>query len=399
MTELRRGSPAEAGMLPERIDRARDLCAGWVKNGHTPSLSVCVARRGVIVLHEAFGQLRPEDDAPPLERDSIFPLSSATKPITATLVMQLVEDGLLGLNRPVRDYLPEITAEGAEEMLVHHLLTHTAGYLFHTEEPIVRHVLEKMQAGVEFPPCPETQHPLLNEVHTLFQDAPLASPPGEEMIYSNINYEFLGEIVRRVSGRALEDLARERIFDPLGMHDTWYVVPESEDRRVVKRPPEAPLAAPESPYFQGLNSRQMQETPFAGAGGFSTPLDMAIFDQVFLNGGSYGEARILSPASVAAMTRNQIPGVPARLLNKHMPEASWGYGWTIESYCKWKYYHGSLWPLGTFNHAGMGGIVHWVDPEHEIVGAYCEVTLRINEKMALLWNADLFQNAITSAVA
>ena len=83
--ELRIGTPKEAGMLPERIAYARDLCARWVKEGHTPALSVCVARRGVIVLHEAWGVLGPEDGAPSLQPDSIFPIMSVTKPITATL--------------------------------------------------------------------------------------------------------------------------------------------------------------------------------------------------------------------------------------------------------------------------------------------------------------------------
>ena len=397
--QLRAGSPGEVGMLPERVALARDLCAKWVKEGHTTALCVCVARRGVIVLHEAFGRLRPEQDAPPLERDSIFPLSSATKPITATLVMQLVEDGLVGLNRPVRDYLPEIAGEGTDDMLVHHLLTHTSGYPWHTDAPVLIHAAKKLEAGFEPPPCPPTQHPTLHEQYHLLCDLPLVERPGELMVYSNHNYELLGELVRRVSGRALEDLARERIFGPLGMDDTWYVLPEAADARVVKRPPDAPLAAPMGPHFQGFNSRAVQEIPYGGLGCFSTARDLASFDQAFLSGGRQGDARILSPPAVAAMTRNQIPGTRAKLFEFTMPEASWGYGWTVESYVKWPYYNGSLWPLGAYSHAGMGGIMHWVDPAHEIVGAYCEVTLRISDKLALLWKADLFQNAITSAIA
>ena len=125
--ELRSGTPQEAGMLPERIDRVRDLAAGWVKEGYTPALRVLVARRGLVVLDEAFGRLRPEEDSPSLELDSIFPMCSITKVLTATTAMMLVEDGLLGLNRPVVDYLPNFVGEGMDEVLVHHLLTHSSG--------------------------------------------------------------------------------------------------------------------------------------------------------------------------------------------------------------------------------------------------------------------------------
>jgi len=385
-------------MLPERIERARDLCAQWVRDGHTTALSVCVARRGVIVLHEAFGRLRPGNDAPPLATNSLFPISSCTKPITATLAMQLVDDGLLGLNRPARDYLPELSAAGTDEILVHHLLTHTSGYVWYDEEPIATYTPRRLQDGLDPPPCPETQHPMSHAFLHLFYDAPLAAAPGTLMIYADLNYQFIGEIVRRLSGRRIWELARERIFAPLGMDDSFFIVPESAMERVVIRPPDAPLAAPMSPLYQGIDSRQMQETPYASSGVFSTPLDLARFGQCFLNQGRYGQARLLSRASVAAMTRDQIPGVPARFLGLHIPIASWGYGWVVESPAKWKYYHGSLWPLGTFNHGGGGGTMLWVDREHEVVGVYFEACRRFTERLEMLWNADLFHNVITAAI-
>ena len=101
-TKLRTGSPEKVGMLPERVARVRDLCARWVTEGHKPTLGVCVTRRGVIVLLEAFGVLGPGPDSPPLSGDALFPALSVTKAITATLVMQLVEDGLLGLKSTTR---------------------------------------------------------------------------------------------------------------------------------------------------------------------------------------------------------------------------------------------------------------------------------------------------------
>lgn len=168
-------------------------------------------------------------------------------------------------------------------------------------------------------------------------------------------------------------------------------------KRSSARAPGIPFG-PDVPGLPQIGSREWQETPHAGAGAFSTPHDMVIFGQMFLNRGRYGDVRILSPAAVAAMTRDQIPGLGALLLNLVQARASWGYGWQIVSPTKWKYFDGSLQPLGTFGHPGAGGVNYWIDRDHELVGAYFEVTTRLNSDYNLLWNFDLFQNAITAAV-
>jgi CubicO group peptidase (beta-lactamase class C family) len=396
--QLRRGSPQDAGMLPERVAHARDLCARWVADGHTPTLGVCVARRGVIILHEAFGVMGPGPDSPRLRSRALFPIMSITKSITATLVMQLAEDGLLGLNRPAKDYLPELSGDGTEDILVHHLLTHTSGYPWEADPLMLEHVERKVRAGFEPPPCPQGLHRAIHRKLSLLWDAPRLAAAGEVMIYSTHNFELLGEIVRRASGRGLEELARERIFGPLGMRDSYYVVSESESHRVVQRAPGLPLGDPFPPY-EPAGSRHMQETPYSGVGAFSTPLDMTVFGQTFLDGGRYGEARILSSAAVAAMTRDQIAGVRARVLNwEEVANASCGYGWLVTSPTKWRYFEGSLQPLGSFCHSGAGGSMLWIDRQHELVGAYFEVTTRVTEGWEFLWNFDLFQNAITAAL-
>jgi CubicO group peptidase (beta-lactamase class C family) len=107
---------------------------------------------------------------------------------------------------------------------------------------------------------------------------------------------------------------------------------------------------------------------------------------------------LLSPASVAAMTRDQIPGIKARLLNVLAERASWGYGWAVESPSKWRYFHGSLAPLGTLRHPGAGGVAFWIDPANEVVGSYFEVTARVTERYEQIWNFDLFENVITAAI-
>jgi CubicO group peptidase (beta-lactamase class C family) len=395
-TMLRRGAPEDAGMLPERVARVRDLCARWVEEGQTPSLCVCVARRGVIVLDEAWGVHGPEKGAPPLQTDSIFPISSVTKAITATLVMQLVDDGLLALNRPVVDYLPEVTGEGVAEVLVHHLLTHTSGYSW--DFPAPPHAVKKLEAGFELPPCPVWRHPENHLLLSLSWDTPREAAAGEVMSYSNHNYLLLGEIVTRLTERRLEDVARERIFAPLGMDSTDYVVPESAAPRIVRRASGLPFADALGPFFDGIGSPRAQAAPHPGGGVYSTARDMTIFGQMILNRGRYGDARILSPAAVAAMTRDQIPGIKARFFDKLIEHGSWGYGWAIQSPSKWPYFQGSLPPLGTLGHPGAGGAMFWIDPAHELVGAYFEVTTRLTERFEHLWGFDLFVNAITSAV-
>lgn len=397
-TKLRHGVPEHVGMLSDRVAHARDLCARWVEDGRTPTLGVCVARRGVIVLHEAFGIVGPGPDTPRLERSSIFAAASVTKAITATLIMQLVEDGRLGLNRPAKEYLPELSGDGIDDILVHHLLTHTSGYPFHTDAPWRTHWITKLKDGFAIPPCPAGLHPIIHQWLSLSWDMPRVADVGAAMVYSTHNYELLGEIVRRLSGRSLDQLARERIFGPLGMNDTYYEVPESESHRVVQRAPGLPLADYDSPFMEGLGSRQMQETPYGGAGLFTTPLDMTIFGQAILNGGRYGDARILSPAAVAAMTRDQVPGLRARLVGREMAHASCGYGFLVASPSKWRYFDGSLQPLGTVCHPGAAGQNFWIDREHELVGAYFEVATRVTENWEFLWSFDLFQNAITAAV-
>jgi CubicO group peptidase (beta-lactamase class C family) len=381
--KLRVGTPEEAAMSPERIEGVKKMAAGWVENGTHPALVVLVARRGIIVLHEAYGRLTPEPDSPPLRTDSIFPLASGTKPITATCAMLLVQDGLIGLNRPVRDYLPEFKGDGKDAVLVHHLLTHTSGLRSEDVQGFLRKQTGSPGLAVEAMDYPEYVR--------LVCGAPLSGLPGEEMSYLNLNYTLLGEIVRRSGGRTLEDFARQRLFKPLGMKDTAYVVAESDRSRVVKRQPQALMA-------EMLNSQHLQGRPDGGAGAFATALDIAVLLQMFLNQGSYGDVRILGRRAIAEMTCNQIPGVSTFFRGEFHKEASWGYGWGIKGNEKWAYYGGDINSPRTFSHGGAGGIFYWVDPVNETVGVYFSVALERVRSGLHRYCADLFINAATAAV-
>jgi CubicO group peptidase (beta-lactamase class C family) len=307
--------------------------------------------------------------------------------------MLLVEDGLLGLQRPVSEYLPEFSGAGKQAVMVYHLLTHTSGL---RDEDVNAHAAKK-RGVVASPPPEETQHPWINEYLFLGYDAPLWKPSGVEMSYCSYGYYLLGEIVRRVSGQALADFARARIFEPLRMQDTFYIVPDAVRARIVRRPLDAPWAATVLIGAPGLETREHQVLPLASGGVYSTAMDMAIFGQMFLNRGSYGEVRILSPAAIAEMTRSQIPGISSQFAGEIFPEASWGFGWNIHGNKK-ALQDGSLHSPQAFDHYGSGGVFCWVDPVYEIVGVYFSVALDRIDDIRTKECHDLFTNAVTAAV-
>lgn len=390
---LRDGRPEEVGLLPERIARARSLLERHVAEGRSPAVVALVARRGVVVLDEAFGTLRP--GGPALPRDAIFPLASMTKPITATLIMQLVEDGLLSVARPAREYVPELSGDGIDEVLVHHLLTHTSGW---DDDQVFRWVGRKIAAG-ETPAMPPDAHPFHHLSLTLGLDTPRTDPPGETMIYCNFNYTLLGEILERVAGKPLPDLARERLFAPLGMRDSDYVVRDDMRERLLVRPDGAPMKDElTGTVLPGVESTAWERMPNGAGGAYSTARDMAIFAQTFLNGGRYGKARILSPLAVTEMTRNQIPGVPARFFDRTIPEGGYGYGWMLRTWLCWPYFCG-LAPLDSYSHPGAGGNTFWIDPASETIQVVLEVCMDLSEILEPRgWIFDRFQSVVASAI-
>src|SRR5438094_84451 len=148
---LHRGTPEDVGMCSPRLRRLENLAEGWVAVGLHSALALVVARKGEIVLARAYGRLRPGPDSPPLALDSVFPIGSITKTITATAVLILVEDGIVGLNRPVQEYVPEFTGEGKDRVMVHHLLTHTSGL---REGDVEAHAARKREtANLPSPPA------------------------------------------------------------------------------------------------------------------------------------------------------------------------------------------------------------------------------------------------------
>jgi CubicO group peptidase (beta-lactamase class C family) len=376
-------------MSSARVQHVAQVAQSWVEHGRVRALVVAVARHGILVLHKAFGTLGPEPDSPPVALDSIFDLQSLGKPVTATAIMLLVEDGLLGLNRPVAEYIPEFIGEDKSAVTVFHLLTHTSGL---RDEDIEAYVSTRFaDKGLSAPDWFKGEVSY-DEYLSQRYAAPLLKASGEEMSYSSFGFDLLGEIVQRVSGQPLDVFAYERIFVPLGMHDSSYVVTPAARPRLIRLSPE------ERPP-DGIGYPAQVEAAWGSGSVRSSALDLARFGQMFLDHGGRGDARILSPASVAQMTCNQIPGISAHFFDEYFPEASWGLGWSVEGDKRYAL-RGSLDSAATFGHAGSGGIWMWVDPTYDLVGVYLS-SLR-NPHVAPVslsgWPTDLFMNAVTAAV-
>jgi CubicO group peptidase (beta-lactamase class C family) len=405
---LAEGSPESVGMDPARLQRIKELGAGWVNGGETPSLVLLVARRGSIVLHEAFGVRHYDDATPTLACDSIFPIASCTKPLTATLVMTLAEDGLIGLNRPLIDYLPELDVPGVqwlEEACVADLLCHIS-------------CIDDLQWGAfidaaagkspDLPPPGAGQHPAINRRIRLASGAPLARRPGSALIYSNLGYVLLGDIVRRVSGQPFWQFAHARLFEPLGMRDSYYRFPsELRDRRVYRKPG-MPGTQSAPGLHGGCDSPEFDELDLGSSGAKSSARDLAVFLQMLLNAGSYGDRRILSPASVAAMSRPQVDkSLPllATLIDPNTGKrvefelrgGSYGYGLFLFGQGDRFAPNGSLTSLSAFGHTGYVGTYMWADPQYELVAVCMGVSPRIKRGFPT-FNSDLFMNAVYGAI-
>jgi CubicO group peptidase (beta-lactamase class C family) len=387
---LRPGTPEEVGADPERVQKVVDLAHGWVESGMHPSLTVVAARHGVVFLNETVGRSGPEEDAPLLKPDTLFPLMSLTKPITAAAVMILVEEGLISLNRPVMDYIPEFKGEGQDQVLIRHLLTHTSGFGNSdlAELAMGRGILKSSE------PSQQNLAKLYNvydEYIGLICELPSSKKPDRTMIYSDLNYDLLAGVIARVSGSTFPGFVRQRIFEPLGMKDSVMPVNEVTKKRVVRRPVNAPI---DELITAVLESR----VPTGAAGGFSSAMDMAIFGQMFLNGGTLGGQRILSTASVEAMTRDQIPGIMSEHNGMTIGPAEWGLGWSIHINGRSWAYGEPLLSQDSYCHGGGGGVFFWIDPARDLVAVFFSTYLSLTKDERPVAATDLFINSVLASI-
>lgn len=390
MGSLRAGTAAEAGLRPERLDVARGLLRRHVAAGRTPTLVAAVARHGVIAFQEAFGQQFP--DGPPAAVDNIIPVASLTKAVTATLTMCLVEDGEVGVNSRVTDYLPELAAGDNDDVLVHHLLTHTHGW----DDDVLLELTARRRTAGELKVMPPhgdvVRHYWLNPGW----DAPRTYRAGELMCYGNYGYQLLGDIIERVSGVDIEEFARQRLFDPLGMSSTRFVLTDELRRRLAVRPPGIPYGPDQENSY---SKNHFEQTCHAAAGLYSNALDMLAFGQMILDRGMRDGVRVLSPAAIDTMTSNRLDGIPAMIGGRRHAESGYGYGWVVRTYEAWRYFGGATVPIGSISHPGSGGTCIWIDPFHGLVGFCAEFVTEMSDDLEpLSWVENRFEDVIASAI-
>jgi uncharacterized protein YbbC (DUF1343 family)/CubicO group peptidase (beta-lactamase class C family) len=303
-----------------------------VRDGKCPGAVVLVGHNGRVVYRRAFGYRALAPRKLPMRTTTIFDLASLTKVVATTpAVMQLFEQGKIRLEDPVADYWPEFAANGKDQVTVQELLTHFSGLPPDLE-------LKPEWAGYE------------TATKMIVADS-LIVPPGTRFIYSDINFETLGELVHRISKQPLDAYCRQHLFQPLGMKDTQFRPPARLRSRI------APTQHQLETTGKILWGEVHDPTAYnmggvAGhAGLFSTADDLSIYCQMLLNGGTYGRARILSPLTVDKMTTPETP-VDSMVLR--------GLGWDIDS--AYSSNRGELFPVGSFGHTGFTGTDLWIDP-------------------------------------
>lgn len=284
------------------------------------------------------------------------------------------------------EYIPMFTGGGKENICVHHLLTHTSGL---KEDDVYEYCDKKRkQSEIDIPPCESNQNKYIHECLYLIQDMQVSQEVGKFMSYSSFGYGILGEIIAKVSGKPYHEFVKERIFEPLGMNDSYFIVPEHVRHRVVKRNPETSFAG------QWLTSEESLNSVSASGGMYTTAMDLAIFSCMFLNKGTYNGKRLLSSVSVSEMTKNHIPSVPSDYRDEYFPEASWGYGWGINGP---KRDGGDLFSPLAYSHWGAAGVFFCIDPTYETIQIYFSVQINEQNTLKNIY-ADVFNNSDLAAI-
>lgn len=297
--------------------------------GNIPGAVVLIGSRGKVVYRRAFGYRALQPEKSPMTVDTIFDLASLTKVIaTTTAALQLVETGKLRLEDPVSTYWPEFAVHGKASITVRDLLTHYSGLRADLD-------LRSPWSGYD------------TALKLIAAEKPVA-PRGSRFIYSDINFEVLGELVQRVSGLPLDQYCAQRIFAPLGMADTAFRPSPAQARRV----------APTEPRYGKMQTGIVHDPTayrmdgVAGhAGLFSTADDLAVFAQMLLDEGNGKAAHILQPSTIEQMTKPQTPPHAARLR---------GLGWDLGvPFAP----GGAIRALPrSYGHTGFTGTSLWIDP-------------------------------------
>jgi CubicO group peptidase (beta-lactamase class C family) len=345
MTNL--SAPDMPGLIPDRLERVYQFLGNAVETGRLPSAAILIARQGIQLPVRTFGKQYLTPDSPPIQPETIFLTASVTKPVTVTAAMLLVERGKLLLDDPVASIIPEFAARDKGRVTLRHLMTHTSGL------PDMLPEDRQLRA----------QHAPLEEFIRRICNTPLLFPPGTNIHYQSCGTAMLGAIVERIEGLSLRDFLRREIFDPLGMKDTALGAQGLDATRI----PHVNVDEEMRGATWGWNTPYWHHFGAPWGGMFSTVSDIARFCQMFLNGGILDDVRVLSPATVQAMTADQTVHMPHIPLSVRTIQ-SWGLGWRRQPPGEWSFW-GNLLSPGSFGHGGATGTVVWADPQRQLVCA------------------------------
>ncbi|MEO5890614.1 MAG: serine hydrolase domain-containing protein [Ferruginibacter sp.] len=370
------GTPEAAGFSSQRLQRIDKAMNEWVDKQWMNGAAALVIRNGRIVYYKAAGY-NDLASKTPLQKESIFRIASQTKAITSVAIMMLFEEGKLLLDDPVSKYIPAFKKEmvldkfnaddttytsvpAKRDITIRDLLTHTSGLGYAqigSKEANAIYAKNNITAGIGV-----TNSTLLDAMNRLGA-LPLMHQPGEKFTYG-LNTDLLGCLVEVISGSTLNDFFRTRIFEPLGMKDTYFFVPEEKASRLVNLYKEDSLGHLQKSDGNMLNGPTVVNYPlikgnyYSGGAGLSSSIyDYAVFLQMLLNGGKYDGKQLLSRNSVRMMTMNQIGDLS-------MGADKFGLGFQVVTE------RGSArTPAqeGTFSWGGAFATSYWVDPKEKMV--------------------------------
>jgi CubicO group peptidase (beta-lactamase class C family) len=367
--------PEAAGMSSERLERITKVVQQSIDDKRIAGAVTLVARHGHIVWFKAQGMSDREANKP-MRTDSIFRICSMSKPITSVAVMMLYEEGKFLLEDPVSKYLPEFknpkvlvkpasgqpyTIPATREITIRDLLRHTSGLTYNWNEDLGP-LYKNANVAHGLLPYDGTIGDSVKNLAAL----PLLFNPGERFEYS-LSLDVLGRLVEVVSGKPFDEFLRTRIFDPLGMKDTSFFPPDNKldrlataytyyDGKGLNRFPDTPITEGSFTYSADYPYKGAKKLFSGGAGLTSTAEDYARFCQMMLNGGKWGNTRLLSRKSVELMSHDQ--------LGKIGPDQAFGLGFGVDGT------KSPLAELGTPGSYGWGGFFFTsfsIDPKEELV--------------------------------
>lgn len=363
-----------------RLDRIGQWMAGCREAGRYTGSSVLIFRDGEEAFFAADGLAAPGRDMP-YARDTIVRIYSMTKLVTSTLFMMLAERGRVVLDAPVSDYLPmyaEMRAlrpgasdatdtEPARSPTLHELLTHTAGMTYSFNEGVVPRAYSELFSELGF------HDKSLEAFCEKLAGLPLCFQPGRAWEYS-VGIDVIGHVIEIITGKPLDEVMREEIFEPLGMSGTGFDVPDEKLPRFAdcfQKREDDPLALFET--GEESRFRRGRVSLFSGGGGLLSTLDDYMrFGEMFRQGGARGGVRLLSPKTVKFMMGNHLPGDIASMgaaSFAEMPMTGMGFG--IGGACVLDPARvrvpGSV---GDFGWGGLASTYFWTDPAERMSVVY-----------------------------